>query len=76
MSKTRKKFLFRGALVAGLVAVIVGAMLSPSFGGGSFFITDFTARGPGLFALGAHLSRCTERVLKAIELAVEQADWT
>jgi hypothetical protein len=33
MSKTRKKFLFRGALVVGLSALLAGAMLTPSLGG-------------------------------------------
>ena len=33
MSKTRKKFLFRGALMVGLSALLAGAMLTPSLGG-------------------------------------------
>src|SRR4051794_22247136 len=32
-------------------------------------VTVYTIVVLGLFALGAHVSRCTERVLKAIELA-------
>jgi hypothetical protein len=33
MSDARKRFLIRGGLVAGLVVLLVGAMLTPSIGG-------------------------------------------
>jgi hypothetical protein len=33
MSKSRKKFVFRGAMVVGLSALLAGAMLTPSLGG-------------------------------------------
>ena len=68
----------------------VAAVLEAAFLVGFFLLADFSNRlhllllisavavygilAVGLFALGAHVSRCTGRVLRAIELAQEKEE--